>query len=371
MEIHKELAFIRNLLLLAVGIGGLVIMKTLSGILLPLVLAMMLSIIYLPVVMYLESRHIPGKLIVPIIAIGTLGIIYSVANIFIATITDIIGQMDFLIEKLTQKFLLIGDLVSRIPYLELDTQVLLEGLNSLLSREAITTSASSIVKGAGNFGSSFLMFTLYFLFLLPGLSHYKNYVKYVGGDNLTLLDDIETLQKNVSTYMGIKTVISLTTGIIAGVFCSIMNLKFAFFWGFLSFILNFIPSIGSIIATVIPSLFGLIQFDSFQQILLLFALLGLNQTIIGNVIDPKIMGNRLRLNTVTVLFGLVFWGVIWGIPGMLLSVPLMVTVKLLLEKSKAWSIVARVMGYPDKAKETSGSRPKWLKKREGSKKTPD
>lgn len=348
MEVRRELAFIRNLLLLIVGIGGLVLMKTLSGILLPLVLAMMLSIIYLPVVLYLEKKRIPSKLIVPLIAALTLGIIYSVADIFIRTITDIIGQMDFLISRLSQKFLLIGEALEKIPYLQLDTSVILREISSLLNVDMLTSSASSILKGAGNFGSSFLMFTLYFLFLLPGLSRYRSYVKYVGGDNLVLLDDIETIQKNVSTYMGIKTVISLTTGVIAGAVCSIMGLKFAFFWGFLTFILNFIPSIGSIIATMIPSLFGLIQFDSFQSVLLLFLLLGVNQTIIGNVIDPRIMGTRLRLNTVTVLFGLVFWGVIWGIPGMLLSVPLMVSVKLLLEKSRTWSIVARIMGYPDK-----------------------
>ncbi|OQY33783.1 MAG: hypothetical protein B6241_06945 [Spirochaetaceae bacterium 4572_59] len=337
MEIYKELVVIRNLMLLMVGIVALFLMKTLSGLILPLFLALILSIIYLPLVLYLEGRRIPGKIIVPFIAIFTVAVIYSVANIFIATITDIVGQMDFFVEKLTEKFLLMSTVLSEIPYLNLNTDILLEGLNSLLNKDILTSSASSLLKGVGNFGSSFLMFTLYFLFLLPGLSHYQNYVRYVGGNNLSLLDDIETLLKNVSTYMGIKMILSLTTGIIAGFLCKFMGLKFAFFWGFLTFILNFIPSIGSIIATLIPSLFGLIQFDSFKHIIIMFMLLFINQIIIGNFIDPKIMGNRLRLNTVTVLFGLVFWGVIWGIPGMLMSVPLMVTLKLLLEKSHSWS----------------------------------
>lgn len=346
MEVHKELAVIRNLMLLMVGIVILYLMKILSGIMLPLFLALILSIIYLPVVHYLESKRIPGRIIVPFIAIFTVAVIYTVANIFIATITDIVGQMNFLIERLTKKFLLISTFLSEIPYLDLNTEIIQEGIESLFNRNILTSSASSILKGVSNFGSSFMMFTLYFLFLLPGLSHYQNYVKYVGGNNLSLLDDIKTVQKNVSIYMGIKMILSLTTGIIAGVVCSLMGLKFAFFWGFLTFVLNFIPSIGSIIATLIPSLFGLIQFDSFQHIILMFVFLAINQTIIGNFIDPKIMGNRLRLNTVTVLFGLVFWGVIWGIPGMLMSVPLMVTLKLLLEKSQSWSIIARIMGYP-------------------------
>ncbi len=361
MELHKELAFIRNALILILAIAGLVILKTLSGILLPLFLAMMLSMIYLPLVLYLESKRIPRKLIVPFIAIFTVGIIYSVANIFISTITDIISQLDFLMQQLSNKFLLIGEILSRIPYLELDTQVLLDGLDSMLNMENLTTSASSLLKGLGNFGSSFLMFSLYFLFLLPGLSGYQGYVQFVGGDNHSLLEDIEKLQKNISTYMGIKMIISLITGLIAGIICSLTGLKFVFFWGFLTFVLNFIPSIGSIIATIIPSIFGLIQFDSFSQFILLFLLLGINQTLIGNFIDPRIMGNRLRLNTVTVLFGLVFWGVIWGIPGMLMSVPLMVTVKLMLEKSSTWSIFARVMGYPEKSEKPE--KRKWFKRK--------
>jgi predicted PurR-regulated permease PerM len=68
------------------------------------------------------------------------------------------------------------------------------------------------------------------------------------------------------------------------------------------------------------------------------------QFLIGNLLDPMIMGDRLRLNTITVIFGLLFWGFIWGVPGMLLSVPLMVIIKLILEKSETWSMIARAMG---------------------------
>jgi AI-2 transport protein TqsA len=76
----------------------------------------------------------------------------------------------------------------------------------------------------------------------------------------------------------------------------------------------------------------------------LASVLLLNQFIIGNLIDPKVMGDRMRLNSITVIFGLVFWGYIWGIPGMLLSVPLNVIVKLILEQSESLSIAARIMG---------------------------
>ena len=347
MDIHRELFLIRNLLLMIILIVGLFIMKTLSGILLPLVMALLLSFLYLPLVLFLEKKRFPTGIIVAFIAVITLGAIIVVANIFISTINEIIAEQDFLLNQLYEKFHSIAELLSTIPYVEIDEELLLGALNNLLNRDLIASTLGSIFKGAGSFGSSFLMFTLYFLFLLPGLSRYQHFLNYVGGDKAYLVDDYETIQKSVSTYILIKMIISLVTGTIVWLICIFTGLRFAFFWGFLTMIFNFIPSIGSIIATVIPSLFGIILFDSYQQMIILAVLLGINQMIIGNVVDPRIMGNRLRLNTVTVLFGLVFWGVIWGIPGMLLSVPLSVILKLILEKSSSWSVLARIMGSPD------------------------
>ncbi len=344
MDIHKELFLIRNLLLLIVGIALLVIMKSLAHILLPLVLAGFLSILYLPLIQFLEKKRVPKGLSVVAIVVITLGAILMVANVFIATINEIIGQQDVLVDQLTKKFIEMASLLERVPYIDLNMDNLQEMLNTLINRNNIAAAASGLLKGASTFGSSFLMFTLYFIFLLPGVSSYQYFIRYVGGNREDILHDYERIQKKISTYMLIKTIISLVTGSITWVVCTIVGLKFAFFWGFLTMVLNFIPSIGSIIATLLPSLMGLVLLDTFNEFILLFLLLGANQMIIGNVLDPRIMGNRLRLNTVAVLFGLVFWGVIWGIPGMLLSVPLSVTLKLILEKSSSWSFIARIMG---------------------------
>jgi len=350
LDIHKELFFIRNLILMLALIAGLFIMKSLAGIILPLVMALLLSILYLPILLFMEDKRIPTGIIVAIIAVFTLGLILVIANIFISTINEIIGQQDFLINQLRRKFTVIAAALTSIPYLNIDDKLIQDSLNNLLNKSVITGALSSIFRGAGSFGSSFLMFTLYFLFLLPGMSRYQSFLKYVGGENESLLHDYETIQKNVSTYILIKTILSFATGTIAWLICTVLGLKFSFFWGFLTFILNFIPSIGSIIATLLPGIMGLILFNDLNRILLLVLLLGVNQMIIGNFLDPRIMGNRLRLNTVTVLFGLEFWGVIWGIPGMLLSVPLSVILKLMLEKSSSWSMVARIMGYPEQDK---------------------
>ncbi len=341
---ENNIAIIRNLLFFLAVVVGLFIMKALGFILLPLVFALLMGILFLPLILFLEGKRFPTSFTVTVVALVTLGIIFVVTNVFISTIMEIIGQQQFLLDQLEKKFQIMLRSLQRLPFVNVDTL----SLNVLLNPSWASSAASSFLKNVGSFSSSFLMFTLYFLFILPGISHYRAFLSYVGGGNQEIVEDYEQIQRNISTYMLIKSAISLVTGLLAWLACSLVGLQFAFFWGFLTFVLNFIPSVGSIIATLIPSLMALILLDSFNMVFLLIGFLGFNQFLIGNVIDPKIMGNRLRLNTVTVLFGLVFWGVIWGIPGMFLSVPLSVILKILLEKSESFSYIARFMGTPEK-----------------------
>jgi predicted PurR-regulated permease PerM len=185
--------------------------------------------------------------------------------------------------------------------------------------------------------------------LLAGIANYKEFLIYVGGyKQEAVLNEYENLQKSVNSYIVIKTLISIATGLLTFIFAEIFGIQFSLFWGFIAFIFNFIPNIGSIAGVLLPVTMSVIQLDSFHQILTFSVLLIVMQFIMGNFIEPIIMGNRLRLNTPTVLIGLVFWGYIWGIPGMILSVPLLVIIKIILEKYPEYSMIARLMGYPDK-----------------------
>ncbi len=138
------------------------------------------------------------------------------------------------------------------------------------------------------------------------------------------------LDKNISSYISVKFLVSLLTGLCFYLIAVLFNLDFALFWGFLAFLLNFIPSIGSIIATIPPILFSLLLFP-FQKVILIAALLIVVQNLLGNYVEPVLLGRSMRLNPITVLAGLIFWGILWGIPGMLMSAPLMALIKLVAE----------------------------------------
>ncbi|MFW2405760.1 MAG: AI-2E family transporter [Gammaproteobacteria bacterium] len=133
--------------------------------------------------------------------------------------------------------------------------------------------------------------------------------------------DIST---TVQRYVGMKTGVSLLTGLVSYAVLVLVGVDFAALWGLLIFLLNFIPNIGSVLGVIFPALLTLVQFDSLTPFLIIVAGLGSVQFIIGNIVEPAYMGKSLNMSSFMILLSLTFWGLIWGLPGMFLSVPMMV-----------------------------------------------
>jgi AI-2 transport protein TqsA len=345
---------IRNMLVIFLFVLIIYLLSVLSSILLPLVFALLFAIIFQPLVIYLSEKKIPKWLILPAIAIISLSILTGIALVISSTTQQIIEVQDYLLNQLNYKAQNSIDWFNSLFGLNYNAEMITDEIFSGIDTEWISSTAGGIAKGLGSFAGSFALFALYYILLLSGMSNYKRYITYVGGDDGSqLLKQYENIQRSIYSYIIIKTLISLITGILAYIICVSFGIKFAIFWAFLTFLFNYIPSIGSITATIFPVLMAIIQFDSVKKILLILVLLGTIQFLMGNFFEPMIMGNRLRLNTPTVIFGLVFWGYIWGVAGMILSVPLLVILKIILERFPAFSIVGRIMGYPDKSFEST------------------
>ena len=147
----------------------------------------------------------------------------------------------------------------------------------------------------------------------------------------TFKDIIEQVQRYIAT----KFLISLTTGVLVGFTLWLFDVRFFVLWGFLTLILNFIPNIGSVLAVILPTLMVLVQFESFGYALLVASIIAVIQNVIGNIIEPKIFGDRLGLNPIVILMSLLIWGYIWGVIGMILSVPLTAIIKLVITNSNS------------------------------------
>lgn len=142
-----------------------------------------------------------------------------------------------------------------------------------------------------------------------------------------LMDDI---QSRVAIYLSVKFLTSVVTGLLVGIVLSVMGVDLALMFAILTVLLNFIPSIGSIIATLLPIPVLLLQFGFGWEFYVVLGITGAIQFTIGNIIEPKFIGESLDLHPVTVLMSLMFWGLVWGIPGMFLSLPITATLKIVL-----------------------------------------
>ena len=187
--------------------------------------------------------------------------------------------------------------------------------------------ANSLISSLGGvFGNVFLiLFTVLFMLLEAWIFPQKIQAIY-GNNSAMVLARISDVIKSTRQYLSIKALMSLATGIIVGVGTAVIGLDYSILWGFLAFALNFIPNIGSIIAAVPAALLSLVQLGSMATFGVILVYLTAN-VVIGNIIEPRYMGEKVGLSTLVVFLSLVFWGWLFGLVGMLLSVPLTMTVK--------------------------------------------
>ncbi len=200
--------------------------------------------------------------------------------------------------------------------------------------------------------SKFVMTFVFLMFMLVEAPYLNEKIEKAFGKNSERIKKIlTTISEQVSRYLGTLTLISLATGVCAWLVLTILDVRLAAGWGVLTFLLNFIPTVGSIIATIPPVIMAIIQFSPglFKPFLVLMLLAAIQITI-GNIITPKVVGDRLGVSPVVILLSLLLWGMIWGIPGALLSTPIISIIKIVCENIPALHSLAVLMGSGDAVK---------------------
>ena len=183
--------------------------------------------------------------------------------------------------------------------------------------------ASGVMALAGDAG----MVAIYVAFLLLEQRYFSVKIRLLFPDRdrrKKVRSVLHQIQVQIRQYLYLKTVVSALTGLLSYLVLIWVGVDYAPFWALLVFLLNFIPTIGSLVAVALPTLLALVQFDTLTPFLILLVSLGSLQMLIGNVIEPRLLGSSLNLSPLVVILALSFWGQIWGVIGMLLSVPVTV-----------------------------------------------
>ncbi|MBQ4431409.1 MAG: AI-2E family transporter [Synergistaceae bacterium] len=216
----------------------------------------------------------------------------------------------------------------------------------------LRSNASNISSVIIALSSKFVMTFVFLMFMMIEAPFLDDKINKAFGKNSERVRKIlSTISEQVSQYLGTLALISFATGVCAWLVLTVMDVRLAAGWGVLTFLLNFIPTVGSIIATIPPVVMAIIQFSPglFRPFMVLVSLTAIQLTI-GNIITPKVMGDKLGVSPVMILLSLLLWGMIWGIPGALLSTPIISIIKIVCENIPVLHSIAVLIGSGESVK---------------------
>ncbi len=198
-----------------------------------------------------------------------------------------------------------------------------------------------------NFSSQFILTMVFLMFMLMELPDWDKKLNraFSDKDSGAIKNVFASISRQTSNYLATMVLISFMTGLCVWAALALLGVELAVGWGILAFVLNFIPNIGSVIATIPPVLMALLQYaPSYRQALITLIVLGLVQMVTGNIVGPKLLGDKLGLSPVVVMLSLLLWAMILGLPGAILSVPIASIIKIICENIPTLKPLAVIMG---------------------------
>jgi predicted PurR-regulated permease PerM len=330
---------VASLLIIVIFIVGVVLQQA-KPVLFPFFLAIFLSFILSPILDFLTSKKIPKCVSILFILIVSFSIIYLLGLLFYSSGKTFAEEFPNYGEKISSILTSLQEQLKRsFPKWE---------SVDLVAQLDINKIQDFFVSSLGAFFSFLVLLFLIFVFLifmLAGRGNIKAKIKksFNKERSSQIIDVIHKIDTQIQRYLVIKTIVSFTTGVLATVVLMIFGVDFAIVFGFFTFILNFIPNIGSIIATLLPLTVAYFQFETLWPAFWILIILGSIQMTIGNFIEPRVMGQGLGLSTLVVLFFLFFWGWLWGIAGMILAVPTAATIKIVCDNIRPLNFMAELM----------------------------
>jgi predicted PurR-regulated permease PerM len=195
--------------------------------------------------------------------------------------------------------------------------------------------------------SQIFLILIFFMFMLleaPSLNN-KIDMAFSGSAGAKVKNIMSSITYEISSYLGGLTLIGIATGVCVWIVLAIMGVELAVGWAVLVFLLNYIPNAGAVISTIPPVIMAALQFSpGYVQPVIVLILVSAIQFVFGNVIAPKILGDKLGLSPVVIMLSLLIWGTMWGITGAILSVPIASTIKIICENFSSLRPIAILMG---------------------------
>ena len=331
-----------KLLMLLVLPVFFLVLKELSAIFVPLIIASFFVLLFMPLIRWANRRNVPRW-----VSIVVIFVIFFIVVRSCVWLLQLTGNEFRTTDPQTWQNILAefnNFVVHFMQLIGLNEDVFLEYMKTNDITTTIYDNIGKVFVAVQRTASIIFMSAFFIVLLIASSFNAQNLLQVtLFKDKMPSMRTYITIERSISKFILVKFLISLFTGISFSVLCYFFDVKFARFWGMLAFILNFIQMIGSIISTAVMCVFGLTQIATMPMIVLFIVIAILIQIFWGSILEPIFMGRTFSINTVTIIVMLFFWGYVWNIPGMILAVPLTVMVKTILEQFDKTKQVAQLM----------------------------
>jgi predicted PurR-regulated permease PerM len=309
-----------------------------ADIIVQLLLALFFAIVLNPLVTWFMRRGVSRSIAIAIVVFVMLCVLTALFGLLAASSNEFLAILPKYNKELTHKLLALQD---ALPFLHMHMSP--EKMLQRIDSDKMMTFATTLMAQLSGAMASIVLLVMTVVFMLFEVRHVPYKMRFALVNPQIHIAGLHRALKGVSHYLALKTLISLLTGIIVWLGLVAMGVQFALMWGVLAFLLNYIPNIGSVISAIPPMLQALL-FNGWYECLLVGVLFLAVHMVLGNIMEPRLMGKRLGMSTLVVFLSLLIWGWLLGPVGMLLSVPLTSVCKIWMETTQGGSKLAILLG---------------------------
>ncbi|MGY5955007.1 putative PurR-regulated permease PerM [Kosakonia sp. BK9b] len=309
-----------------------------ADIIVQLLLALFFAIVLNPLVRWFIRRGLKRPIAIAIVVLVMLIVLTALVGVLAASINDFMTLLPKYNREFTRKFL---EFQRMVPFLNMHMSP--ERMLQRMDSDRLMSFATAMMTQLSNAMASIVLLVMTVVFMLFEVRHVPYKLRFALSNPQIHIAGLHRALKGVSHYLALKTLLSLWTGVIVWVGLVALDVQFALMWGVLAFLLNYVPNIGSVISAIPPMLQALL-FNGVYECVLVGVLFLMVHMILGNILEPRMMGHRLGMSTLVVFLSLLIWGWLLGPVGMLLSVPLTSVCKIWMETTTGGSKLAILLG---------------------------
>ncbi len=334
VENTRQLKQIKRLLIMMSIPLAFYVLSLLKFIFIPLFAAIFVSVLFMPLVRKMAEKKIPSWLSITVCVLIIIGFIFLGVQVIKISSSEIVNADQEFLTTAENRFEDVSIAVTK--YFADDEQLAEQSAKSVSIKKAqdwFVENGANLVGTIMSNISRFLMFLFFLVLLLANTLDMQKLMQIlIFNQKLPSIRTFMKIEKSIVKFIWVKFLLSLFTGIGFTIACYAFDVSFPIFWGFFTFAINFVQMIGSVIAVIVVTIFGIIEINAPGTLLTFGLILTGVQVLFGGILEPILMGKSFSINTITVLIMLALWGFVWGVPGLIMSVPITVLLKTILEQ---------------------------------------